>query len=244
MSLEEAQRWCETGLGGALALQALEHLVGARLVPGLSRTSSPMRLTWLFGPRLVLSAALLAGIAPFAVLTSLLVLGIAVLHRFDGPYNGGSDRLGLLMLACLWIARASPDGLAPQAAMGYLAVQVVASYALAGAAKVVHPDWRSGRALADVFQFSAYPVSESLRRLRAYPRVLPAASWGVMLLELGFPLALADVRALWAALACAALFHLSAALLFGLNRFFWTWLAAYPALVWFQGLVATRFLSS
>lgn len=240
MPLEEAQRLCEAGIAFALALQTVEHLGGARLAPGLSRTSSPMRLTWLFGPRLVLSAALLAGVAPFAVLTGLLVLGIALLHRFDGPYNGGSDRLGLLMLIGLWVARAWPDGQAPRFAMGYLAVQVVASYAFAGAAKVANPDWRRGRALADVFQFSAYPVSESLRRLQAHPRMLLAASWGVMLLELGFPLALADVRALWAALACAALFHLSAALLFGLNRFFWTWLAAYPALVWFQAVLVAR----
>ena len=30
---------------------------------------------------------------------------------------------------------------------------------------------------------------------------------------------------------------LQGACLFGLNRFFWTWLAAYPALVWLQGRV-------
>ena len=36
----------------------------------------------------------------------------------------------------------------------------------------------------------------------------------------------------------ATLFHLGNALLFGLNRFFWIWLAAYPALLWFQQRVA------
>ncbi len=242
MSLEEAQRWCEAGLGVALALQSAEHLIGARLVPGLSRASSPMRVPWLFGPRLLLATALLAGFAPFFVLTGLLVLGVASLHRFDGPYNGGSDRLGVLMLVCLWVARARPDGLAPLMAMGYLAVQVVASYACAGASKLANPDWRRGRALADVFLFSAYPVSERLRAIRTFPRALLAASWGVMLFEIGFPLAFADARLLWLALGCAMAFHLSAALVFGLNRFVWTWLAAYPALLWFQDVVAARLI--
>jgi hypothetical protein len=32
----------------------------------------------------------------------------------------------------------------------------------------------------------------------------------------------------------AAAFHLANACLFGLNRFLWIWLAAYPPLLWFQ----------
>ena len=35
-------------------------------------------------------------------------------------------------------------------------------------------------------------------------------------------------------LAVAATFHLANACLFGLNRFFWTWLAVYPAILWLQ----------
>jgi uncharacterized protein YhhL (DUF1145 family) len=73
-----------------------------------------------------------------------------------------------------------------------------------------------------------------LRGWARWPRLLRAMAWGVILLELAFPLALLDARLLWAALSLAALFHLANALLFGLNRFLWTWLAAYPALLWFQ----------
>ena len=38
--------------------------------------------------------------------------------------------------------------------------------------------------------------------------------------------------ALIAALAVAALFHFANACLFGLNRFFWIWIAAYPSILW------------
>ena len=35
-------------------------------------------------------------------------------------------------------------------------------------------------------------------------------------------------------LSFATLFHFANACLFGLNRFFWIWLAAYPSLLWLQ----------
>lgn len=59
-------------------------------------------------------------------------------------------------------------------------------------------------------------------------------SWAVMLFELVFPLALVSQPTLIAALTIAALFHLANACLFGLNRFFWTWIAVYPILFWLQ----------
>ena len=55
-----------------------------------------------------------------------------------------------------------------------------------------------------------------------------------MLFELAFPLALASLATLALALVGAACFHLANAFLFGLNRFFWTWIAAYPSLIWLQ----------
>jgi len=59
-------------------------------------------------------------------------------------------------------------------------------------------------------------------------------SWTLMLFEMLFPLALLDATLLKAALAVAALFHLVDGCVFGLNRFLWIWLAAYPCLLWFQ----------
>ena len=47
----------------------------------------------------------------------------------------------------------------------------------------------------------------------------------------------AAVRLTEVLLALAGLFHLANACLFGLNRFFWTWLAVYPAIVWLQDRV-------
>ena len=222
MSLDEAIRYTQILLGFAFLQQSLEHMRGAR--------DEQM----LFLPRIGLSLCLALGIWASGASLGLLLLALLVLRRFDGPYNGGSDRMGLLVLCCMTAAHFAPTGRLQEYAFGYLAAQLVLSYVISGWVKIVNPEWRKGRALRDVFAFSAYPVSETLRLWADRPRLLFAMAWAVMLFELFFPLALATKTTLIAALAIAALFHLANAFLFGLNRFFWTWLAAYPSILWLQ----------
>jgi hypothetical protein len=59
-------------------------------------------------------------------------------------------------------------------------------------------------------------------------------SWAVMLFELAFPFTLLTQTTLIIGLAIATTFHFANACLFGLNRFFWIWLAAYPSILWLQ----------
>jgi hypothetical protein len=213
----------------AFIQQSAEHLVGPR----------PER--YLFGARLALAVLLLAGMAPITSATLLLLLGLLILVHFDGPYNGGCDRLSLLTLLCVLFAHGLPNRYWQEAALGYLALQLLLSYWISGWVKIINPDWRSGRALRDVFAWSAYPVCENLRSWANYPRVLFVLSWAVMLLELLFPCALLDPRLLLIALCLTASFHLANALLFGLNRFVWIWIAGYPALIWLQQRLAPVF---
>ena len=225
MTLDTALRATEILLALAFLQQSFEHLLhprGERL---------------LFGVRAVLALFLLWGVAPLPVLLALSLHSIWMLHRFAGPYNGGSDRMGLLILYCLTLAHALPPGLAREAAFGYLALQVVLSYFISGQVKLVNPDWRRGVALRDVFAFSAYPVSEGLRGYARRPRLMLAMSWAVILFELAFPASLLHPDLLIAALVAALAFHLANACLFGLNRFVWAWLAAYPSLIWLQDRV-------
>ena len=221
MTLEFALRTTEILLALAFLQQSAEHIVG------------PRRERLLFLPRACGALALLFGLHSEWLLLALSLHSVMVLHHFQGPYNGGSDRMGLLILYCLCLAHWLPPGWG-EIAFAYLGLQVILSYFISGQVKVVNPEWRSGQALRDVFLFSAYPVSEELRRLADRSGLLWAASWSVMLFELIFPISLLDPSALAIALAIAALFHLANACLFGLNRFLWTWIAAYPAILWLQ----------
>lgn len=222
MTLDAAMRLSEIMLSLAFIQQSAEHLTGFRLE----------RI--LFGIRIALCLMLLAGIANTWILLALLGLGLATLHRFQGPYNGGSDRMSLLILTCLCMANWAPSLAWTETIFAYLGFQLVMSYFISGWVKLKNPDWRSGEALCDVFRFSAYPVSETLRNWARAPRLLTALSWGVILFEVLFPLALFSQTTLIVALIVAATFHFSNACLFGLNRFFWTWLCAYPSIIWLQ----------
>lgn len=222
MTLDLAIRLTEILLAIAFFQQSLEHMTG------------PKGERLLFLPRLFLSLLLMVGFYTPWVCAALVILSILILKRFEGPYNGGSDRMGLLVLFCLALVHVMPSVKWQEYVFAYLALQLILSYVMAGWVKIINPAWRNGSALQDVFRFSAYPASESIRGWGENPRLLYAMSWAVMLFELFFPLSLLNQTTLVIGLAIAATFHLANAGLFGLNRFFWVWLAAYPSIVWLQ----------
>lgn len=222
MGIDLAVRYSEILLAFAYLLQSLEFIRGY----------APEK--YLGFVRLLLSAFLLFGVAPVAVESCLLIIAVWLLYRFQGPYNGGSDAMSILLLVGLLLSHLAPNVFWREIALGYFAFQVIFSYFQAGYIKIINPAWRSGEALREVFAFTAYPVSESVRAWAQLPRLLRAMGWAVMIFELLFPLALLHGWALIIALFIAAIFHLANACLFGLNRFFWIWPASYPVLMWFQ----------
>lgn len=221
MSFELALRAIELALALAILQRGAEHLSG------------PDR--WVFLPQVGLAFMLLVGVFPGPVIWGIWLCCVVQLHRYQGPYNGGSDKMTLLIVTCLGLAHLAPQPLGAELAIAYLAVQLVLSYLVSGWIKVLNPDWRRGRALRDVFAVSAYPVSERLRDWADRKGMMRAASWGVIGFELAFPLSLLHPLGLVLALSLAACFHVANAFLFGLNRFVWVWISAYPALFWFQG---------
>jgi len=222
VNIEFAIRATEILIGFAFVLQSAEHIKQFR------------NEQLIFIPRLLLSILLIFGFQTHWVVAALFVLGVTMLVRFQGPYNGGADRMSLLILSCLCLAHFLPVLQWRELAFGYLAIQLILSYFISGWVKIINPEWRSGQALVDVFNFSAYPVSESLRGLADSPRLLLFMSWSVIIFELIFPLSMLSSMSMTIALVIAASFHFANACLFGLNRFFWIWIAAYPSILWFQ----------
>lgn len=229
MTLELAVRLAEIILGFAIFQQSLEFMRGlaAEKTLGLIRAC--------------LAILLMLGLQPLLVESALLVTALLFVTRYQGPYNGGSDTMTLLVLLCLWLSHLVPTRYWQEIALGYLALQLMLSYFQSGWVKVINAQWRSGAALRQVFALSAYPVSERVRLWAQRPQVLWVMSWGIIIFELIFPLALLNQTILIIALVIAALFHLVNACLFGLNRFFWIWPAAYPVIIWFQARVAEVF---
>jgi hypothetical protein len=189
----------------AVLLQALENL---KIHKGRARLLALLQLT---------GSVFCLGFSPLAPVGGVLMLagvwGIAVHWR--GTLNGGSDFMTFHVLAA-WTAQLWFPSLTHYAFF-YIAIQLILSYTIAGLAKIASSEWREGTALPEI-----------LGRYGSAWRPSRFFSWGLMLYELSWPLAY------WHPVPyvlTGMLFHLINAYVFGLNRFFWAWLAAYPALL-------------
>ena len=194
------------------------------------------RFMALLGLQLALASYLLL-VGPSPLFLVLFASYLLVVVRLAGPFNGGSDALSALSLLMLGIAAWDPlpGGVIRQGALAYLGVQLLFSYFVAGLAKLKEAGWRNGRALVHFASLPKYGVPRAAQALLAKPLVARGASWTILLFECSFPLAFLGERACLAYLACGACFHLLNAALFGLNRFFFAWIALYPILLALTG---------
>jgi hypothetical protein len=165
----------------------------------------------------------------------LLVSQLAIGARFRGTFNGGSDYMTVVVLLGLSLSAAGPSHpLLAKAGLAYIAVQLVLSYFIAGCVKVARPAWRRGDAMRALLASNRYGTPGWVVAWVARPAVARLAAIALLLFECGFPLSLVGSRIAVPLLACGALFHWGNALAFGLNRFLFAWLAAYPALLYFS----------
>jgi hypothetical protein len=168
-------------------------------------------------------------------------LAVTIWHtavRVRGTMNGGSDGMLFIVLLMLALAAAPVPDRLQQAAVLFVAAQVLLSYMRAGIVKARERDWWNGSALGVFLAVPAYGVPRWIPRS---PLVLRVVSVGVITFELGAPLALLSPSAAYLYTAVAWCFHLATAVVFGLNRFVLAWSAALPA-VWFAARLtdATR----
>jgi hypothetical protein len=237
VTIGDAQEWMSRLGAIAVVIASLEVMIVHRawtsgVYRGRSLAAAPV--TWL-----VLILQLAAGLALPWTATPIIAWAafgatLAIAARWRGSYNGGSD--AMLLVVLLAIALARTGGTAALAGLAYAAAQLVLSYFLSGVAKLRDPAWRRGEALPILVAIPRYGVPVRLAAALS-GRAGAVAAWAMLGFELAFPLALVDARLTLAFLAGAAVFHFVNAVVFGLNRFLWIWIAAFPALVfWVERL--------
>jgi hypothetical protein len=160
-----------------------------------------------------------------------LATSLAISIRFRGSYNGGSDAMLLVVALAVALARTAPGSPVARAGLAYCAAQLVLSYFVSGIAKLRDPAWRDGRALGILSRLPQYRVPPRAIAALSRPVVARVAAGTMLAFECGFPAALGDPAVCAGLLVFGAGFHLVNAVVFGLDRFLWTWLAAYPALL-------------
>ena len=256
MELNDAVRAFQWLLGWSLLLQTLEfwRLQGMDRVGSwaIQRQEIPPRPGWfrpvldrllgrlgypaLLGLRLVLALLLLLGEFGLVEAVVLFLSSVLLLFRWRGAFNGGSDFMTLVGVSGLLIAQLTGavtdnPALGWRAGLWYVTVYVVSSYFVSGWVKLLRPEWRSGRAMTIFLDAGVYgPLSP--HSIYRNPWVARCVSWTFTVWEGCFPLALFDVRIAWFMCGVAPLFHFLVYWHFGLNRFFWAWLATYPAVLY------------
>lgn len=247
-----ALAWVARGIALAVLLQTLElWLVRARFSDtGIWRSSIlrpehaalPALLRWLLAGLLPYRAfltllavriacaawMLLAGTDALWLAPVLLVTQIAICVRFRGTFNGGSDYMTVLILLAL-SAAASPS--LAHAALAYIAVQTTLSYCIAGLVKLKEPAWRDGGALRAFVELAVqrHGAPRWILELLSTRRRSQLLAFLVIGFECSVPVAWLDPRICAAFLTAGLGFHFANSVVFGLNRFFFAWAAAYPA---------------
>jgi hypothetical protein len=164
---------------------------------------------------------------PFVAVTALLLGG-------RSPFGmDGADQMGSLTLAALALQALVPTPLVSAAVLWFLTLQLVMSYVVAGTAKLLGPMWRDGSAIWGIASTRMYGVPRMGLWLKGHERISMIFAWGVIAGEAGFGAAFFLPRPFALPFVIGgSMFHFLAAALMGLNTFFWSFMATYPALLY------------
>lgn len=147
--------------------------------------------------------------------------------------GSGAEQLTFIVLVAfgLVLAAGGSDD-ARRLGDGFVAAQVVLAYFASGIAKATSPIWRRGEAMTGILSTEGYGIPGVATLLSSHPTLDKMLCWSVIAWEIAFPIVLvAPERMMVALLAIGVVFHVSCALLMGLNRFVWAFCGCYPA-VW------------
>jgi hypothetical protein len=169
------------------------------------------------------------------LVAGLFASNVLVLIRWRGAFNGGSDFLTVVVLTGLLIAQVvgawGDVVLGWQAGLWYITIQAITSYFMSGWVKMLRREWRSGAAMTIFLNAAIYGPLSPRHPLRNRGVAL-LGSWAFIVWECCAPLALLSLELATLFCGVAAVFHFLVFWFFGLNRFFWAWLASFPAILW------------
>jgi hypothetical protein len=181
-----------------------------------------------------------AWLIPAGLATAAILLARMLLYMRNQLGLDGSDQMTLVVCTGMAVALLVPDHGAQVLALDYVAAQLLLSYAVAGIAKAISPAWRSGEAIAGILSTIGYGSPSVGAFLKRNPPIARAACWAVIVFECSaVVLILFGTPGAVAIIVIGLGFHISIAVLMGLNNFLWSFGAAYPALLFLAHSVDT-----
>ena len=164
-----------------------------------------------------------------------IILAIHLLSHLRNSYGlDGSDQMQVIIFSSLFIFYLSSDPLIKEFSIIFLSLQSLLSYFTSGFTKLISPVWRGGMAISGILDTLGHGHKAVAGILIKKPFLSKLICWGVLIFECGLPiLVFTGIQATMIFIVVGILFHLSIAILMRLNAFFWTFVATYPAIIFF-----------
>jgi hypothetical protein len=149
------------------------------------------------------------------------------------PYGTETEnRFALMLCGALLLRSLVPTELLTVISLWFIALQSCLSYMTAGVTKWLNPDWKKGNGIMDVINSSdLVPLERTQLFFGRNPGFGKLLAWATIAFECLFPLALLGSPFVWLFLTGGVLFHLGIAVWLRLGKFFWVWMATYPAII-------------
>lgn len=194
----------------------------------------PLELSAGIGVRRAAAAIVLCGLALLLTAVNstvsplVSVMALVSLITFNAAMAVGME--GADQMASLVLLVNAATALLPElqsVANLFIMMQLVLSYGVAGIAKLLSRDWRSGRALAMILSTRSFGIGNAgfFVRHATTARVVCAA---IVIFELSWFGAPFNKELAWALMGVGVAFHFSNSWIMGLNLFPWAFLSAYP----------------
>lgn len=160
-------------------------------------------------------------------------------YRYGG--EDGSDQMMTIMSVAFAASllldfdkRVAPLGIY------FIGSQACLAYVTSGTAKLVSPQWRSGLAIRGVLATRTYGMTHWANSFQTWLSLALAVCWATIVLQTAFIFAPILPETPLLILCClTAVFHALVAVIMGLNGFFWSFVATYPAIIYLNQAVTT-----
>lgn len=178
------------------------------------------------------------------ILIFLLIIKILISIKWNGSFNGGSDSMGIVICIGLIISTTYPsisNNINFQiAGVVYIVYNLILSYFRAGLVKIKNKNWLNGKELIIFTNNTIYNENSKIIKLINYKYNSIILSLVLILWEILFAFSILNLNLTFIFLSIGIVFHFMNFYIFGLNRFFFNWLAAYPAFIYLAILISNN----
>ncbi|ARV16643.1 hypothetical protein [Polaribacter sp. SA4-12] len=163
----------------------------------------------------------------------LIAISLIVLSLRNSDGTMGSDQITKIVFVVGVIAYGFNTQNIYQISLYFITSLLFVAYLTSGWIRILQPTWRNGKDLMVVLRQHTYGNKTAWKLGKKHPKLIGFVSLLILIFECFIPITLIlPIEWVFFYLFLGVLFHFMNAVILGLNTFFWSFIALYPALIW------------